>query len=109
MPAVSQFTAVHPVVNFGTIAVGKKATAYVQITNSGNTESAVQQVAPVASPFKATLAPPAQMPFNPGADLMVPVTFTPARKGTFSTKYVLRWTDVNGSHAITVTLTGQAV
>ena len=63
----------------------------------------------MASPFKATLAPPAQMPFNPGADLMVPVTFTPARKGTFSTKYVLRWTDVNGSHAITVTLTGQAV
>jgi HYDIN/CFA65/VesB-like, Ig-like domain len=109
VPAVSQFTAVHPVVNFGTIGVGKKATAYVQITNSGNTESAVQQVAPVASPFKATLAPPAQMPFNPGADLMVPVTFTPTRKGTFSTKYVLRWTDVNGSHAITVTLTGQAV
>jgi HYDIN/CFA65/VesB-like, Ig-like domain len=109
VPAVSQFTAVHPVVNFGTIPVGKKATAYVQITNSGNTESAVQAVAPVASPFKATLAPPAQMPFNPGADLMVPVTFTPTKKGTFSTKYVLHWTDVNGSHSITVTLTGQAV
>jgi HYDIN/CFA65/VesB family protein len=108
VPAVSQFTSAHPVVNFGTIPVGKKATGYVQITNSGNTESAVQGVAPVTGPFKATLAPPAQMPFNPGADLMVPVTFTPTRKGTFSTKYVLHWTDVNGGHAITVTLTGQA-
>jgi hypothetical protein len=109
VPAVSQFTAVHPVVNFGAIPVGKRATAYVQITNSGNTESAVQGAAPVASPFKATLAPPAQMPFNPGADLTVPVTFTPTTKGAFSTKYVLHWTDVNGSHATTVTLTGTAV
>jgi hypothetical protein len=109
VPAVSQFTAARPVVNFGTIGVGKKATAYVQITNSGNTESAVQGAAPVATPFQATLAPPAQMPFNPGADLMVPVTFTPTKKGTFTSKYVLRWTDVNGSHAITVTLTGTAV
>jgi HYDIN/CFA65/VesB-like, Ig-like domain len=87
---------------------GKQATAYVQLTNSGNTESLVQGVAPVTSPFKATLAPPAQMPFNPGADMTVPVTFTPTRKGTFSAKYVLRWADVNGGHAITVTLTGRA-
>ncbi|HEY6275558.1 MAG TPA: hypothetical protein VIX86_04430 [Streptosporangiaceae bacterium] len=108
VPAVSQFTAVHPVVNFGTIPVGKQATAYVRITNSGNTESSVQGVAPMATPFKATLKPPAQMPFNPGADLMVPVTFTPTKKGTFSTHYVLRWTDVNGNHSITVTLTGTA-
>jgi hypothetical protein len=108
VPAVSQFTAARPVVNFGTIPVGKQATAHVQITNSGNTESAVQGVAPVAAPFKATLAPPAQMPFNPGGDLTVPVTFTPTKQGTFSTRYVLHWTDVNGSHAITVTLTGTA-
>jgi hypothetical protein len=109
VPAVSQFTAVNPVVNFGTIPVGKKATGYVQITNSGNTESSVQAVAPIATPFKATLKPPAQMPFNPGADLSVPVTFTPKKKGTFSTQYVLSWTDVNGTHTIKVTLTGKAV
>jgi hypothetical protein len=109
VPAVSKFTAARQVVNFGTIPVGKKATAYVHITNSGNTESEVQGAAPLASPFKATLAPPAQMPFNPGLDMLVPVTFTPTRKGTFSTKYVLRWTDVNGAHTITVKLTGTAV
>jgi Abnormal spindle-like microcephaly-assoc'd, ASPM-SPD-2-Hydin/PQQ-like domain len=109
VPAVSQFTAVNPVVNFGTIAVGKKATAYVRITNSGNTESSVQTVAPMATPFKATLTPPSQMPFNPGADLTVPVTFTPTKKGTFATQYVLSWTDVNGTHTIKVTLTGKAV
>jgi Abnormal spindle-like microcephaly-assoc'd, ASPM-SPD-2-Hydin/PQQ-like domain len=108
VPAVSKFTAARPVVNFGTIGVGKKATAYVHITNSGNTESAVQAVAPLASPFRATLTPPAQMPFNPDADMLIPVTFTPTKKGTFSARYVLHWTDVNGSHAITVTLTGTA-
>jgi hypothetical protein len=81
----------------------------VQITNSGNTESSVQTVAPVAAPFKATLKPPAQMPFNPGADLSVPVNFTPKKTGTFSTQYVLKWTDVNGTHTIKVTLTGKAV
>ena len=107
-PAVSHFTAGLPVVNFGTVPVGKQATAYVQITNSGNTESLVQAVAPMAAPFKATLGPPAELPFNPGADLMVPVSFTPTKKGTFSTQYVLHWTDVNGTHAITVALTGQA-
>jgi hypothetical protein len=109
VPAVSQFTAANPVVNFGTIPVGKQATGYVQITNSGNTESSVQTVAPVAAPFKATLKPPAQMPFNPGADLSVPVSFTPKKTGTFATQYVLKWTDVNGTHTIKVTLTGKAV
>ena len=109
VPAVSRFTAARPVVNFGTIPVGKKATAYVQITNSGNTESLVQGVAPVAAPFKPSLAPPARLPFNPGADLLVPVSFTPAKRGTFSTQYVLRWTDVNGTHTTKVALTGHAV
>jgi HYDIN/CFA65/VesB-like, Ig-like domain len=109
VPAVSQFTATRPVVNLGTVPVGKKATAYVQITNSGNTESLVQAVAPMAAPFKATLGPPAQLPFNPGADLMVPVSFTPTKKGTFAAQYVLHWTDVNGTHTIKVALTGHAV
>jgi outer membrane protein assembly factor BamB len=107
--AVSQFTAVNPVVSFGTIPVGKKATANVFISNTGNTQSTIQGAAPVTGPFAATLKPNPQMPFNPSSDLAIPVTFTPKTKGTFSTKYKLTWTDVNGTHTVAVTLTGTAV
>jgi outer membrane protein assembly factor BamB len=107
--AVSQFTPVNPVVNFGTISVGKKATATVFITNSGNTQSTIQGAAPVTGPFAATLSPNPQMPFNPSSDLAIPVTFTPKTKGSFSTHYKLTWKDVNGTHTVSVTLTGTAV
>jgi hypothetical protein len=107
--AVSQVLAASPVVNFGRVRVGRKASAYIYITNSGNTQSMVKNVAPMPAPFKATLAPPAQMPFNPDSDLAIPVTFTPTRRGRFSTHYRLTWTDVNGTHTLTVTLTGTAV
>jgi hypothetical protein len=107
--AVSQFTPVNPVVNFGTIPVGKKATATVFITNTGNTQSTIQGAAPMATPFAATLQPNPQMPFNPNSDLAIPVTFTPTSKGSFSTPYTLTWKDVNGTHTVSVTLTGTAV
>jgi HYDIN/CFA65/VesB family protein/putative pyrroloquinoline-quinone binding quinoprotein/putative pyrroloquinoline-quinone-binding quinoprotein len=107
--AVSQFTSPNPVVNFGTIPVGKKAHATVFIGNTGNTESTITGVAPMASPFAATLKPNPKMPFNAESDLAIPVTFTPTKKGTFSTQYTLTWSDVNGSHSVSVTLTGKAV
>jgi hypothetical protein len=107
--AVSQFTPATQVVNFGTIPVGKKATATVFITNTGNTQSTIQGVAPVAGPFAATLSPNPQMPFNPDSDLAIPVTFKPKKKGSFSTPYKLTWKDVNGTHTVSVTLTGTAV
>jgi hypothetical protein len=106
--AVSQFTPVNPVVNFGTIPVGKKATSTVFISNTGNTASTIQGAAPVTGPFAATLKPNPDMPFNPSSDLAIPVTFTPKKKGSFSTQYKLTWKDVNGSHTVSVTLTGTA-
>jgi len=106
--AVSQFTPANPVVNFGTIHVGKKATATVFISNTGNTESTIQGVAPLTGPFTATLSPNPQMPFNATSDLAIPVTFKPKKKGSFSTKYKLSWKDVNGTHTVSVTLTGMA-
>jgi hypothetical protein len=108
-PAQSQLTAAHPVINFGTIAVGKKARAYVQITNTGNTESLLQRTSAVAAPFGTPLKPTAGLPFNPDSDMLLPVTFTPAKKGTFTTHYKIMWRDVNGTHTLTVTLTGTAV
>ncbi|HEY6275559.1 MAG TPA: choice-of-anchor D domain-containing protein [Streptosporangiaceae bacterium] len=107
--AVSQFTPASPTVNFGTIPVGKKATSTVFISNSGNTQSTIQGAAPVTGPFAATLKPNPNMPFNPDSDLAIPVTFTPKQKGSFSTQYKLTWTDVNGTHTVSVTLTGTAV
>ncbi len=108
-PAVSQLTATQPVVNFGAIRVGKKATAYINISNTGNTESLVNGVESVGTPFGAPLRPSARMPFNPSSDLLLPVTFTPTKAGRFRTKYVLTWTDVNGKHTLTVILKGRAV
>jgi hypothetical protein len=107
--AISQFTPANPVVNFGTVPVGKKANATVFISNTGNTESTIQGAAPVTGPFAATLSPNPQMPFNAESDLAIPVTFKPKKKGTFSTQYKLTWKDVNGTHTVSVTLTGMAV
>jgi len=81
----------------------------VFITNTGNTQSTIQGAAPVAGPFAATLSPNPQMPFNADSDLAIPVTFKPKKKGTFSTPYKLTWKDVNGTHTVSVTLTGTAV
>jgi len=107
--ADSQLTAANPVVNFGKIPVGKKATAYVRISNTGNTASTVKGTSSVPTPFAEPVKPPAGMPFNADSDMAVPVTFTPTKKGTFSTPYQVTWTDVNGTHTLTVTLTGTAV
>jgi hypothetical protein len=107
--AQSQLTAANPVVNFGNIKIGKRARAYVKVTNTGNTESLVQQTSAVEAPFGAPLKPSASMPFNPDSDLLLPVTFTPTKKGMFTTSYKITWRDVNGRHTLTVTLTGIAV
>ena len=105
-PAVSQLTASSPSVNFGTIPVGKKATAYFQVSNTGNTQSTVNGVSNLSAPFAAPLKPDVGLPFNSDSDLLLPVTFTPTAKGNFSTQYKLQWRDVNGSHTVIVTITG---
>ena len=107
-PAVSQLTASSGSVNFGTIPVGKKATAYFQVSNTGNTESTVNGVANIAAPFAAPLKPAVGLPFNPDSDLQLPVSFTPTAKGKFTSHYALRWSDLNGSHTVVVTVTGTA-
>jgi len=69
----------------------------------------VKGTSSVPTPFAEPVKPPAGMPFNADSDMAVPVTFTPTKKGTFSTPYQVTWTDVNGTHTLTVTLTGTAV
>ena len=108
-PAVSQLKPGSPVVNFGKVPVGKKATGDIQISNTGNTESLINGVESLGSPFAAPLKPAAGMPFNPTDDLLLPVTFTPTKKGAFTARYRLRWRDVNGLHTVIVILKGTAV
>jgi hypothetical protein len=108
-PAISQLTPSTSKLNFGTIPVGKKVTAYIQVSNTGNTPTTVNGVGSVNGPFAAPLKPAVGLPFNPDGDLLLPVTFTPTKKGTFSTKYRLHWSDVTGTHMVIVTLTGTAV
>jgi hypothetical protein len=107
-PAVSQLTASTSKVNFGTVPVGKKVTAFIQVSNTGNTATTLNGVGPVSGPFAAPLKPAVGLPFNPDGDLLLPVTFTPARKGKFTTHYKLDWSDVTGKHTVIVTITGTA-
>jgi hypothetical protein len=106
--AVSQLTAARPVVNFGTIPVARKATVYVDVTNSGNTPAIVTGTGALPSPFAAPIRPEKDLPFNPSYDLTLPVTFTPTKAGTFTAHYKLTWTDLKGAHTLDVVLTGKA-
>jgi hypothetical protein len=108
-PAVSQLTPSTSKVNFGTVPVGKKVTAYIQVSNTGNTPTTLNGVGSVTGPFAAPLKPAVGLPFNPSGDLLLPVTFTPTKKGTFTTKYKLHWRDVTGRHTVIVTITGTGV
>ncbi|HSR84945.1 MAG TPA: choice-of-anchor D domain-containing protein, partial [Streptosporangiaceae bacterium] len=107
--SVSHGPATNPTVNFGSITLGKTATAYIQVSNTGNTQSLLNGVGILGAPFAAPLKPAVGLPFNPESDLSLPVTFTPTKKGTFTTHYTLRWRDVNGRHRLTVTITGTGV
>jgi hypothetical protein len=60
-------------------------------------------------PFTAPLKPAHGLPVIPESDMAIPVTFTPARKGPFTTRYRLAWTDPTGSHTLTVILTGTGI
>ena len=73
-------------VNFGNIPVGKRATAYVRISNAGNQVSTVAGTSTLPRPFAAPLKPALGLPFIPESDMAIPVTFTPARKGPFTTR-----------------------
>jgi hypothetical protein len=106
--AVSRLTAARPVVNFGTIGVARKATVYVDVTNSGNTPATVTGTAALPTPFTDPIRPERDLPFNPSYDLTLPVTFTPTKAGTFTAHYKLSWTDLKGAHTLDVLLTGKA-
>lgn len=103
---VSRFTASPRTVNFGAVPLGRRALATIDVANTGNQPAIVTGVAGLRSPFGARYTVARGLPLNPGEDLRIPVTFTPARPGTFTAVYRLTWTDRFGKHTLTVALAG---
>jgi HYDIN/CFA65/VesB-like, Ig-like domain len=89
------------------VPVGSTRTERLRLTNAGNQPSTLTGATLLGSPFRAEYRIPAGLPFNPGYDLSIPVKFTPTRRGTFTTHYTVTWTDIRGTHHLTVTLTGR--
>jgi hypothetical protein len=108
LPARGLFSATPTSVNFGTVPVGHKVTKIVTLTNTGNEPATVTTATTLNSPFADRPNVTAGLPVNAGYDVRIPVTFTPAKKGEFSSSYRLTWTDVTGVHIIVVHITGQA-
>jgi hypothetical protein len=107
--SVSQVTAARSTVNFGPVRVGRTVLKTVHVTNTGNIPATVSVPAVPRPPFHSRFHVFAGLPFNPGYSLTIPVTFTPARAGTFTTPYVFHWKDRLGRHSLTVILTGTGV
>jgi len=107
--AVSKLTAASSKVTFGRVRVGRKATAYINVANAGNTQVTATGVGSLAAPFAAPLKISAGLPINPGSHLLLPVTFTPTRLGRFTARYVIQWADVTGAHTLIVIIAGTAV
>ena len=104
--AVPQLTPVPAAVSFGSVPLGTQATATIDISNTGNLPATVTSARPPSVPFGAPEPVAAGLPVNPGYDLEVPVTFTPASLGAVTGSYQLGWTDAAGRHSLTVPVTG---
>jgi hypothetical protein len=105
-PPATEFTATPAAVNFGHVRAGHTARAAIDITNTGNQPSTLTGTSPVEAPFHVPLSVPKGLPVNSGEDLKIPITFTPARPGTFTSVYLLTWTDQFGTHTLKVPITG---
>ena len=108
LPPRGLFTAAPASVSFGAVPVGHKVTKTVTLTNTGNEPATVTAATTLNSPFADHPNVTAGLPVNAGYDVKIPITFTPARKGAFTSTYHLTWTDVTGAHLISVRITGRA-
>lgn len=109
LAAKTRFTAFPSPVHFGRVRVGHTATVTVHVYNRGNQPSLMRRTPAPGGPFGAPLRVTAGLPVNPAYDLVLPVTFHPAKAGVFKGVYVLSWTDRLGSHTLGVPITGTGV
>jgi PQQ-like domain/Abnormal spindle-like microcephaly-assoc'd, ASPM-SPD-2-Hydin len=109
LAGVSKFTAFPSSVHFGRVRVGHTATVLIHVFNRGNQPSLMQRTPAPGGPFGAPVRVTSGLPVNPAYDLVLPVTFRPARAGAVTSSYTLKWTDRFGTHTLTVPITGTGV
>ena len=88
--------------------VGSTAHSTITLANTGNEPAVVDRAAALHAPFANRPNVPPGLPINAGYDVVVPVRFTPHRPGRFTARYTFTWTDVTGTHTITVPVSGTA-
>jgi PQQ-like domain len=91
---------------FGAVAPGKRAVARLTVTNAGNLPATISQATRLAGPYGTIYGIPADLPLGPGYRLNILVAFTPPHRGAFVASYRITWTDLLGTHRLTVPLTG---
>lgn len=102
----SQVTANPSSIDFGSVPVGTQATKTIQLTNAGNLPATITTTSTPPEPFGHPMPVPANLPFNPGYVLNVPVTFSPPGTGAVSGTYSFTFTDATGTHEVDVPVTG---
>jgi hypothetical protein len=105
----SLFQASPSSVNLGKVKVGKRATFTITVTNTGNEPATMNGSSTLNAPFHALYKVTPQLPVNAGYNLTLPVSFTPTTKGNFTTRYTISWTDVLGSHTLSIPVSGTGV
>jgi len=106
---VSGFTVSPPSLDLGSVRLGTQAKASFTVMNSGNQPATVLSSSGPGGPFRAAAAVPSGLPVTPSDSITIQVSFTPSRRGTFSTRYRLVWKDSSGTHTLTVPITGTGI
>jgi Bacterial lectin/Abnormal spindle-like microcephaly-assoc'd, ASPM-SPD-2-Hydin/PQQ-like domain len=96
-------------VSFGSVPLGQQGTATLDITNAGNLPATISSASVLGAPFGTPAPVTAGLPLNPGYDLSIPLTFTPASTGAVSASYRFTWTDTLGTHTLSVPVTATGV
>jgi hypothetical protein len=108
LPARGLFRATPAALGFGTVPVGTTAHSTITLANTGNEPATVDRASTLHAPFANRPNVPPGLPINAGYDVLVPVRFTPHRPGRFTARYTFTWTDVTGTHTLTVRVSGTA-
>jgi hypothetical protein len=96
-------------ISFGSVPLGHNVQRVIDVANTGNLPTVITVTSPPHIPFGAPDLVASGLPVNPGYDVQIPVTFAPSSVGKVSDSYKLTWTDVNGSHQVSVGLAGTGV
>jgi hypothetical protein len=96
-------------VNIGSVPLGQQGHASLVLTNDGNLPATITAAGALPAPFGITSPVDQGLPVNPGYDLDIPVTFSPASTGAVATTFQVGWTDAAGRHTLRVPVSGTGV